>query len=481
MVVLLAVITAKAQLRFERYPCITNPRAVKPLRTRFVNYDPDRRWDPERVYRQIVLLVSFSNMDFTMDDPQAYYNDLFNMRGFSGERHAPGSVADYFRDQSSGMFNLQFDVFGPVKIDQKAENTNQGYSAFRLATRQFVESVDIDFSPYDWDGDKEVDQIVIVTAGYCANGSNGTKDGFLWPNTGLFSSVMSHDGYSLSNYSATAEKWFNGIPCGLGTICHEFSHILGLPDLYPTDRRVMSVVDEWDLMDGGNYTCWGWNPPNYSAMEKLLMGWLTPEDITGPGSVSDMRPLTDGGTAYRSVIAGDEYYLLENRQRNGWDAGLPGYGLFITYTNFDANIWRYNDVNPSRGPYRYDIIHADGMDYKAWEAYIKENKLTEYEDDGNRFRRHYLSTSPYPFVSDTGEVRECQLKPYAFTNIQMTDDGIISFDIVDGETGIREVRREGVGSEEWYDLSGRRLTVSPRKPGIYIIRDVNGKTKKITR
>lgn len=468
VVAVLAVISAKAQPRFERYPCVRDAKAVKPIGTRGVLPDTDRPWDPACVYRQLVILVSFSDQDFSTEDTQAYFDRLFNMRGFS-ERGVPGSVADYFRDQSNGLFNIQFDVFGPIKVNKRMRDTSYGEAAFRMAAQQLVDSLDIDFSLYDWDGDKEVDQVYYLTAGYCANGGASHVKGCLWPNTGSISSVRTPDGYRISAYSSSAEKWYNDIPCGLGTICHEFSHSLGLPDLYPTSGSGFSVVDEWDIMDGGNYTCWGWNPPNYSAVEKMLLGWLTPEDITGSGSITGMRPLSEGGTAWRSIIEGDEYYMLENRQQTGWDFGLPGRGLLITYVRYNRDVWKNNDVN-FRRPYRYDIIHADGMDYDAWDVFCRTEHMTEYEDTNNRFRRHHLSTSPYPFVNDTIEVRECRLEPWTFTNIQMDAEGSISFDIVQAGTGIMNHTHCTMydAMDKWYDLQGRRLVGKPMRKGVFI-------------
>ena len=467
--VTLAVTSASAQMRMERRPCIQDSKGAG---TRLEDLKKD--WDPSRTYPQAVILVTYQDQDFSMSNPYEHYDSLFNVKGYN-ERNANGCVADYFRDQSNGMFNVKFDIIGPVRVAQSVKSKssdNQGGEVFHDATQIALDSLKVDFSPYDWDGDGEVDQIIFVSAGYCANGSGGTKNGYLWPNTGSFYPIIrTADGLELSNYTASAEKWYNDIPCGLGTICHEYCHCFGLPDLYPTDKSSFSVVDEWDLMDGGNYTCWGWSPPNLSAMEKLVLGWITPEEITGPAKVKNLKPLAEGGKCYRSTILGDEYYLLENRQQSGWDFGAPGKGLLVTYVNYSSTTWRWNSVNTSWKK-NYHIIPADGMDYDAWEDFVEAMGMTEYEDDANRFRRHHLSTSPYPVKNDSTDVHECSLSPYSFTNIKMASDGSISFEIVKGETGIEgvkeEVKSEGVKSEKWYDLQGRLLLGKPQRKGLYI-------------
>ena len=96
--------------------------------------------------------------------------------------------------------------------------------------------------------------------------------------------------------------------------------------------------------------------------------------------------------------------------------------------------------------------------------------MTEYEDTNNRFRRHHLSTSPYPFVNDTIEVRECRLEPWTFTNIQMDAEGSISFDIVQAGTGIMNHTHCTMydAMDKWYDLQGRRLVGKPMRKGVFI-------------
>ena len=406
--------------------CERAPRAATRGKLKVI----DKQWDPSRTYRQCVILVSFQDLDFSMPNPQASYDSLFNYRGYS-YRNSSGCVADYFRDQSNGLFNVQFDVYGPIRVSESARNgsTNDGESAFRKATLKAIDSLHVDFSPYDWDQDGEVDQVVYISAGYCANIGGSSVRGYLWPNTGWFSQIKISDNLYLSRYSGSSEKWYNDILCGLGTICHEFSHCLGLPDLYPTGAGgSFSVVDEWDLMDGGNFTDWGWCPTNYSVLEKYLLGWATPEEFTASTRVYDLLPLSQGGKSYIIHQSESEYYLLENRQQKGWDLGLPGKGLVITYVNYDDNVWTNNMVN-AYTPYRYDLVHADGMSYDDWDFYITSNRLTEYLDNANRMNRRYLSTAPYPLISDTKEVTSCLSLPSPVTNIQMTSAGRISFDV----------------------------------------------------
>lgn len=369
-------------------------------------------FDPQKTYRQPVVLISFSDMDFTMDDPASYYNRLFNEHGFN-EGEGPGCVADYFRDQSGGRVNLQFDIYGPVKIDEIAQIKKTGMmfggSAMRKAVRILCETEQTDFSIYDWDDDGQVNQVLFVAAGYTGNQITG----YIWPNTGIFSAMMP-GGVPAYFSSISSELWRDGSLCGIGTIIHEFFHCLGLPDIYPmSPARAYSTVDGWDLMDGGNYTNKGWCPPNLTAMERMYLGWASPVELTGAITVEGMKSLGDGGNAYivRSSSNSNEYYLLENRQQVDWDYGCPGSGLLIYHIDFDADDWRNNDVNISDTHYRYDLFHADGKDYRAWDQDNNGKDESKWTMD-NWLRSSYLSTSSYPYT-DPGSL---------LVNNRLTDD-----------------------------------------------------------
>ena len=111
---------------------------------------------------------------------------------------------------------------------------NEGHTAFREATRMMMEEhPGIDFSVYDWNGDGNVEQVVYVYAGNSGNQSTIQNEGYVWPTTGSFSSISTKDGHKISHYTASGELWVNDTSCGIGIICHEFSHCLGLPDIYP--------------------------------------------------------------------------------------------------------------------------------------------------------------------------------------------------------------------------------------------------------
>ena len=438
------------------------------------------QWDAQRTYPVAVVLVEFADQAFTTGDASngatmgdiadvnERYRRLFNEEGFN-RGHGPGCVADYFVSQSGGLFHPRFDVYGPVKLGGSCKSYgNYGGNGFREALQTADDTYAIDFSAYDWNGDGQAEYVVFVYAGYGGNENKTAAKGCIWPNTYSFA-ALTLDGVTIANYSASPETWVSGNSCGIGTICHEYSHTLGLPDLYPTAGSEFSVVDEWDLMDGGNFTDGGWCPPCYSTHEKMLLGWRQPQELFAPATIGQMQPMSQGGETYivRTSSSSDEFFLLENRQWSGWDSCTPGHGLLITHVDYNASAWKGNTVNNTATHHRYEQVHADNLDYNAWEEIL--NKKNSYVDGHSR----YLSGTPYPFVSDEGDNTEftdtsvpaattysgSQLLSKPITDIAEADDGTVSFSFMGGiSVGIAPPSTFNPQPSSLYDLQGRRLS-----------------------
>ena len=435
----------------------------------------NNQWDASKIYRQLVILINFSDKQFLSEDPQAQYNQILNESGYN-ERKGPGCMADYFREQSGGLLNLQFDVYGPFDVSQQAqpyENPdskvrNHGKDSFAEATHKLIEQYpELDFTPYDWNGDGRIEQVVYVYAGQPGN-LGATTYGYTWPNTGSMSAITTPDNLIISNYTASGEYWPYSTPisCGFGTICHEYSHSLGLPDIYPTNGWVYSVCDEWDLMDGGNFTNYGWCPPNYTPLEKMLLGWLTPIELTEAASIINLPAVSEGGDIYQIRHSDTEYLLLENRQHTRWDAGTPGHGLLVWYVDYDESAWRANAPNNRQNDPRFHPVYADGLDYAAWAAKISTEGLSQYQHSG-RMNKCHLSTAPYPFEENNALIDEY------ITNIQESEDGLISFDFMGGASGIKEMNDAKLNGHEYYDLQGRRIE-HPVRGQLYLTRKADG-------
>ena len=467
--------------RFFRYNCLGNSIADTSVTrasstSRRLLPTPRTDWQQGRIYRVPFILMEFSDRQFSMENPREFYDRLFNEPGFN-LGHGRGCVADYFREQSGGLLNLKFDVVGPIRVDSSLYKS--GKNQFREAARK-ADSV-LNYADYDWYGDGSVPQLGFIYAGYGGNENDAKSDGCIWPFTDYINIYV--DGVIINNMTCSAELWATDELCGIGTICHEFSHCLGIPDLYPVSSEEFSVLDEWDLMDGGNYIDNGWCPPNYSVHEKELLGWYKAKELTATQTVSGLLPLASGGEAYRITNTGksDEYYLLENRQQQGWDYFLPGHGLTIIHVDYRRYEWERNIVNGTPNHHRLDFFHASGQNYNYCEII---NGRDSYIDGRNL----NLKDSAYPFISDTLVANELtdtsvpvaatlfnknakgkQFMEKPIKNIQESADGLISFQFFNSvEAGIRVFPDNRKTPEQMYNLHGQRLQ-APSRHGLYIV------------
>ena len=484
MICVLLTLTVQTVWGQQRLSCTPHSQKAG-TRGSYILKEPLTSWDATHTYRQPVVLITFKDCDFSMADPVAYYRRVLNEKGYN-EGVGKGCVADYFREQSGGLFNVQFDIYGPFQVDTTAIGGEENYGDYPKgkALEQLRNSTDADFSIYDWNGNGKVDQVVFIAAGYTGNESPG----YIWPNTGP-TYYKAPGNLAIEDATISCEKWKNDKPCGIGTIIHEFSHCLGLPDIYPLgDNMAYSAVDEWDLMDGGNYTNYGWCPPNLSVMEKMHLGWATPTELTTATTISGMKPVSEGGETFIIRNSGyrDEFYLLENRRQTGWDCAAPGNGLLIFHVDYNYRNWCNNRVNMSNDHYRYSLIAADNKTYKDWDPKndgSDPNKWTM----ADRMRNRYLSTVTYPYIDSTMVVHanltdatvpaatlfnanadNTKFMSKPISNIRVDNDGIVSFDFMKVPSGIREVPLVSPDSDAWYDLQGRRLQGKPTRKGVYI-------------
>jgi hypothetical protein len=280
----------------------------------------------------------------------------------------------------------------------------------------------------------------------------------------------------ISSYSCSGEHWPTTLKasCGIGTICHEFTHCLGLPDLYPTVKNAGDIViDEWDLMDGGNFTNYGWCPPCYTPLEKMLLGWAEPVELTEPASIKDLKPSADGGAFYRIKHSDSEWLLLENRQQKGWDAELPGNGLLILHVDYDENVWFQNEVNSTL---KQKVL--SGNDHQRCTIFHADNSTKKEANDLYPFGENNSLTaisSPAATLYNKN-VDGTRNMGKSITAITQNNDGTISFVIgpqqfvKDGITTPRIPSRHPQSSAI-YSLDGRYLgnDLQRLKSGLYIV------------
>lgn len=328
--------------------------------------------------RSLVILVEFSDVEFSsMDDPYEYYYNMLNQEGFTHENGANGSARDFYHDCSNGLFDPQFDVVGPVKLSMP-----QGYYGGdsnvlldTMAYRMVIEACqladpDVDFSQYDLNGDGVVDNIYFFYAGFGqADSGSGSA---IWPHAGKLNEdwhqlMPQHDGVYVNRYATSNEIRFGTgpffQPVGIGTFVHEFGHVLGLVDHYDTGYNGSFHPNTWDTMAAASYNDNQNTPPTFSAFERAELGWLSYTDIepTTQGWLT-VPELMSSNQAYRVNVPGtdgNEYFIMENRQQQGWDSTLPGHGMLVWHIDVDEEIWFSNQANADPSHQRIDIIEAD--------------------------------------------------------------------------------------------------------------------------
>lgn len=346
-----------------------------------------------------VVLVNFQDVKFKINKPKEAFEQLFNSDtqadlGNRNDRNY-GSVAQYFHDMSNGAFTPKFKVYGPVTVDKPEthyggtrEDDNKDEDPWQLVkdALKLVEGQvkEDDIKSFCSDGNT-IDCVYIVYAGLGQNdGGNGTT---VWANCSTTAGATL-GGKEVRWYTMSGElspvkiykKDGTTIPVvnGLGVICHEFSHSLGLPDMYPTEisaRLDNQEMEYWDLMDGGEYTYNGFRPTAYTAFEKEQMGWQVDIKTLGSDESVTMTTSTEqGGTAYKIVnpLNDKEYLMLEYIQRKGWNQYLFGNGLLVYHVCLPSETLDLGThLNNAPGYPGMAVVPADGA---CLSSYIKANK-----------------------------------------------------------------------------------------------------------
>lgn len=467
--------------------------------------------------KALVILVEFQDVKFKTSDPVATFTHY--LKGAEGEA-APGannayvtkkmvnhgSVSQYFNDMSQGKFAPQFDIVGPVTVSKNSayygSNTGGTDANFKEMIAEACKNVStyVNFADYDQDNDGYIDLVYIIYAGYSESFGGNSAD-CLWPKSGSATfnepgtnNLLKLDGKQIYRYGINNElnatptvvnNQFNGMPLlnGIGLFCHEFSHTMGLPDLYPTVEasRVDNQNPEyWDLMDGGEYTYNGYIPTPYSPWEMDVMGWTAPTELGDEAKQVNLDSYATSRTAYKINGENDEYLLIQNIQADGWwmgiakafKTGMLVWRIDYPYTTVSLDN-RLNNViskpNVMIVPADSDVIsdynHGDG---KQW------------TDDQYKAS---LQGDPFPGTAKKTELLSVELnnstlkKP--FYNIKEAD-GVITFDYLkDFATGIDSpvIQQNQEKDTRIFTLDGRYLgtDVSQLTKGVYII----GKKKVI--
>lgn len=347
--------------------------------------------------RGLLILANFSDVSFQSSNTKAVMDSLITAKDCK-VNSGFGSAAQYFKDQSNGQYQPIFDVYGPVKLsksqsyygqnsgDNDKYATDAVIEACILANNQYS---DLNFANYDWNNDGFVDFVYVIYAG--RGEADGGAKTTIWPHNYSIQTVIEYaqygytytvytkaqtklDGKYLDNYAMSQElNGWDGSRAGNGVFCHEFGHVIGLPDFYDTGYGTnydnLLTPNQWDIMDGGGYNGDGHCPPNYSAWEKYFMGWITPKNQgTTPAKLTlypsgteqhNVYQINTAGTLQAATKEGLNYYI-ECRQKTGWDTYLPAAGMLIWKVNFNASAWSGNSPNNTANAPKYTLVIPSG-------------------------------------------------------------------------------------------------------------------------
>lgn len=344
------------------------------------------RWGADRRQHMdaLVVLVEYQDVKFSTPNANQAFTDMLNKKGYS-ENGGTGSAKDYYEQNSLGQFTIDIDVAGPYTLAENMEfyggnDPTTGQDAlphYMVAEgcKLAYDAGDItDFGKYDNDRDGYVDMVFIIYAG--VNEAEHGPANSVWPHKSEMGAIpssyqTSFNGKRIKTYACTSERSGSNIQgssmSGIGSFCHEFSHVLGLPDAYDTNydndgKQKAFGLSYTSIMCDGNYLNEGRTPPSYTALERWLVGWGTPTVIDDSGTYT-LEPLYKNHS-YLLWANGDknEFFLFENRNKAanaefGWDKYLlygdsysadleGGEGMLVYHIDCsNESMWKTNNLN----------------------------------------------------------------------------------------------------------------------------------------
>lgn len=408
--------------------------------------------------RGIVILANYKDLSFKTENTREALDNMMNADSYTyGGTH--NSARQYFISQSDGQYQPVFDVVGPVTVSRnysyygKNDSDDQDMypcdlivEACKLADSEFG----VDFKQYDNDNDGYVDFVYVIYAG--KGEADGGTANTIWPHNWSVQAAIEYnacitysksetkvDGLYIDNYACSGELNGNtGKRNSIGTICHEFGHVLGLPDFYDTEYSTNYesgyTPNGWDIMDAGSYngeddngTC----PPNYSPWEKAFFGWIKPTNLgSTPQSLTMKANGIDGYIAYQvnavgsyqsPTTSGDCYYI-ENRQKQGWDSYVPGHGMLVWYVSYNKSAWEDNTPNNTAKRPKYTIISASG----------KKTNIGTSSDPfpGQQKSWTTISDKPIKNIVEKNGVITCDFISAGETPVDPGEEVVMNFDFV---------------------------------------------------
>ncbi len=325
-----------------------------------------RSFPPTGNRKLVMILIGFTDLAFTKTQTEFY--NLANQDAYA-INGAYGSIKKWFQDVSFNQLSLTTDVKGPFT----ASNTMAYYGANDsygddLRPRELVtEAVNLanattNFADYDNDSNGAVDGVYVIFAGYGEEA--GASANAIWSHAWSIPSVTL-DGKTITTYSCSPELsgTSGSAITNIGVICHEFSHVCGLPDFYDTDYAGSGGqsfdLGDWDPMASGSWNDDGRRPPFHNGYSRNAMGWQTTTILSSSTNIT-LPNSAQNNVSYRfNTSTINEYFMVENRQQISWDAYIPYHGMLIYHVDKNYSGWSTGKINAVPTHQGMDIEEAD--------------------------------------------------------------------------------------------------------------------------
>lgn len=420
--------------------------------------------------RSLVLLVEFADKSFTTPSVKQAFENLLMQDGYS-QNGASGSAWNYYQDNSNQRFDPEFVVVGPYTA---AHNSAYyaGYGGTSNVQTLIAEVCrladdDVDFSQFADDG--IIRDVFVFYSGLNQAETGDTST--IWPHrSAVYNQYVSLDGAQLYGYACSSELNSRAQFTAIGTFCHEFGHVLGWPDFYDTDYSGSGgeapALENYSLMCSGSYNDGSRTPPAINILERWMMGWAEPEEITGPGT-SLLDPLwKDKGYLVRTPTEND-YFLFESRLMDNfkWDEPLRSgtensKGLLVYHVDYSSSrqqLWDYNTLNnnPSHECMRmiYSGQNSSGPEY----FYPGANNVTQLTPQSNRIYSAWNKSEPnvsFNAISLQGEQVKLVVRGEApELNLQIQPnqcDALLKWDEMEVESW--KVEWKAAGAAQWLGI-----------------------------
>jgi immune inhibitor A len=328
---------------------------------------------PVGSFKALVLLVDFT------DDPSSVNASFFDTLIFENQQ---GCVNHYYKEVSYDALDIitvdlpsTTDWYTAPRTYSYYVDGEHGLGSYPQNAQKLVEDlvdlVDpiVDFSQYDNNSDGYVDALIVVHAGPGAEFTGSLDDiwshkwAVPWPWT------LMDDGVRVREYTMQPEYWLSAYDMTCGVYCHELGHVFGLPDLYDTDYT-SEGIGNWSLMAGGSWNGYfGDSPAHPDAWCMTRLGYVTPTTVAANATGVEIPAIKNSPTIYKLWTDGlpaNEYFLVENRQKTGYDYHVPGSGLLIYHVDENIGDYGANDDewypgHTGYGHYKVALEQADGL------------------------------------------------------------------------------------------------------------------------